>query len=404
MEEMNSADVLTVSELTTLIRGTLEGEFPSVWVQGEVSNLVRAASGHLYFSLKDERAQLPSVMFRSRNTGLDFEPRDGLSVLAMGRVSIYPPSGRYQLILSELRPLGRGLLHLEYERLKERLKSEGLFDESRKKALPQYPSVIGIITSPKGAAIRDMISIIGRRYPMADIILFPVRVQGEGAAEEIAHAIEAMNRWGVPDVLIVGRGGGSLEDLWAFNEEVVARAISSSVLPVVSAVGHEIDFTISDLVSDIRAPTPSAAGELIVPDSDRLLSNLRMMEMKMRREVELILERLTRRFQYLASSHGLKRVPGMIEEMIQRLDRQHLTMKRDLAELLHGMEQGLADLAGRLDILSPLATLARGYSITYRLPGGGLVRKAAVLSMGDRVGIRFEVGKAECEVLEVEER
>jgi len=404
MEEMNSADVLTVSELTTLIRGTLEGEFPSVWVQGEVSNLVRAASGHLYFSLKDERAQLPSVMFRSRNTGLDFEPRDGLSVLAMGRVSIYPPSGRYQLILSELRPLGRGLLHLEYERLKERLKSEGLFDESRKKALPQYPSVIGIITSPKGAAIRDMISIIGRRYPMADIVLFPVRVQGEGAAEEIAHAIEAMNRWGVPDVLIVGRGGGSLEDLWAFNEEVVARAISSSVLPVVSAVGHEIDFTISDLVSDIRAPTPSAAGELIVPDSDRLLSNLRMMEMKMRREVELILERLTRRFQYLASSHGLKRVPGMIEEMIQRLDRQHLTMKRDLAELLHGMEQGLADLAGRLDILSPLATLARGYSITYRLPGGGLVRKAAVLSMGDRVGIRFEVGKAECEVLEVEER
>jgi exodeoxyribonuclease VII large subunit len=173
---------------------------------------------------------------------------------------------------------------------------------------------------------------------------------------------------------------------------------------VVSAVGHEIDFTISDLVSDIRAPPPSAAGELIVPDSDRLLSNLRMMEMKMRREVELILERLTRRFQYLASSHGLKRVPGMIEEMIQRLDRQHLTMKRDLAELLHGMEQGLADLAGRLDILSPLATLARGYSITYRLPGGGLVRKAAVLSMGDRVGIRFEVGKAECEVLEVEER
>jgi exodeoxyribonuclease VII large subunit len=393
--------IYKVSELTSLMKEMLEGEFPSVWVEGEISNFVRAASGHLYFSVKDERAQIPSVMFRSDTSTLDFELENGLNILARGRISIYPPSGRYQLIVSEVKPLGVGLLYLEYEKLKKQLAAEGLFDDSRKVPLPDFPGLIGVITSPKGAVIRDIISIIGRRYPLAEIVLYPVKVQGEGAAEQIARAIEEMNRWGKPDLLIVGRGGGSLEDLWAFNEEIVARSIADSKLPVVSAVGHEIDMTISDLVSDMRAPTPSAAAELVVPDAGRLRSNLEGTTNKIRREIWIILERMENRFEYLSSHHGLRRVPRMVEEAMQRVDQNQLMMKKNLVGLLQRMSRRLQELSGSLDLLSPLATLGRGYSLTYRLPEGVLVRNADTLSPGDRVRVRLHEGKIECEVMEV---
>ncbi len=400
-KENDDGIVYQVYQLTLVIKDMLEGEFPSVWVEGEVSNLVRATSGHLYFSLKDDRAQLPSVMFRGDSAGLGFELEDGASVLARGRVSVYPPSGRYQLIVSEMKPLGVGLLHLEFEKLKRRLAEEGLFDESRKKALPPFPRTIGIVTSPRGAAIRDMISITGRRYPLAELVLYPVRVQGEGAAGEIAAAIADFNRWGKPDLLIVGRGGGSLEDLWTFNEEVVARAIAASVIPVVSAVGHEIDFTISDLVADVRAPTPSAAAEIVVPDSQRLLSQLVTVSGKMRREVIINLERLTSRFRYLSTHHGLRKIPMRIEETMQRLDQYQLSLRRAAIDLLRATMRRLGELSGKLDILSPLATLGRGYSLTRRLPEGSLVYDAATLSRGDMVGVRLRKGEIECEVKKV---
>jgi exodeoxyribonuclease VII large subunit len=393
--------VYKVSELTFLIKDMLEKEYPSVWVEGEISNLVRAASGHLYFSIKDERAQINSVMFRGDNIRLDFELEDGMKVLADGRVSVYPPSGRYQLIVSEIKPLGLGLLYLEFEKLKGRLAEEGLFEDSRKKALPEFPQVIGVITSPKGAAVRDVISIIGRRYPLAEVVLYPVRVQGEGASTEIAGAIETMNRWGKPDLLIVGRGGGSLEDLWAFNEEIVARAIVNSHLPVVSAVGHEIDFTISDLVADLRAPTPSAAAELVVPDIRRLLATLTMMSDRMRRELNLVFERIVKRFEFLSSHHGLKRVPSMVEGAMQAIDQNQMTMRRNIVYLLSGMTGKLEELCGMLDILSPIATMGRGYSLTYKLPEGIIVRDAGTLRSGDKIRVRFHKGEIKSEVMEV---
>jgi len=393
--------VYKVSELTGRIREILEGEFPSVWVEGEISNLARASSGHLYFSLKDERSQLPSVMFRGDNAGLGFELEDGNRVLARGRISIYPPSGRYQLIVSEIQPLGLGTLHLEFERLKAQLAGEGLFDPSRKKPLPAFPRLIGVVTSPEGAAIRDILSIIGRRFPLVEIVLYPVRVQGEGAAGEIARAIEAMNRWGKPDVLIVGRGGGSLEDLWAFNEEVVARAIAASGIPVISAVGHEIDFTIADFTADLRAPTPSAAAELVVPDRGRLMSRLGDLSGRLKRELSILLERIERRLDYLSSHHGLKRIPNRIEEAAQAVDQGQLTMRKRIRDLLLGSGKRLEEASRKLDILSPLSILGRGYSLTYKLPESVLVRDAGTLTRGDAIRVHLHRGKIHCEVREV---
>ena len=401
IEEKDGPVIYRVSELTSLMKEMLEEEYPSVWVEGEISNLVTAASGHVYFSVKDERAQLPSVMFRSASSRLVFEPENGMKVIARGRVSIYPPSGRYQLIVSGMKPAGVGVLHLEFEELKQRLDGEGLFDEALKKPLPPFPHRIGVITSPRGAAVRDIISIIGRRFPVAEIVLYPVNVQGEGASTEISRAIEVMDRPEELDLLIVGRGGGSIEDLWAFNEENVARAIVASKLPVVSAVGHEIDFTIADFVSDLRAPTPSAAAELVVPDIIMLLSRLNGLSASMRREVRAILDRMVSRFKFLSSSHGLRRVPLMIEDASQRLDHCQLAMRKNVLDIFRGMRRRLEDARGRLDILSPAATLGRGYSIAYRLPECALLRSASELSRGDAVRVRLHRGEVDCEVTKV---
>src|SRR5512146_544692 len=264
MELFADKRILTVSQLTALVKGVLEENFEHVWVEGEVSNLAMPGSGHLYFTLRDAGAQLRCVMFRASARVLKFRPKDGMGLVVRGRLSVFEPRGDYQLIVEYLEPKGIGALQLAFVQLKERLAREGLFDEAHKKPLPKLPQRIGIVTSATGAAIHDILNVLDRRYANLEILLYPVRVQGEGAATEIAQAIRDFNRYREIDVMIVGRGGGSLEDLWPFNEEVVARAIYQSKIPVISAVGHEVDFTIADFVADLRAPTPSAAAELVV--------------------------------------------------------------------------------------------------------------------------------------------
>jgi len=275
---INENKIYSVSDATTLIKSVLEMNIPPIWVEGELSSWKRATSGHLYFNLKDSSSLLPTVMWKQSALSLLFKPEDGMKVRALGKITVYEKSGKYQMIASQLQPLGIGDLYQEFERLKKRLSEEGLFDEDRKKEIPRYPFRIGVVTSAKGAVIADIINVLNRRAPHVKVILESARVQGEGAAEEIVSAIEKFNSSGEVDLLIVGRGGGSIEDLWAFNEEAVARAIAASELPIISAVGHETDFSISDFVADLRAPTPSAAAELAAPRYDDLLENISSLE------------------------------------------------------------------------------------------------------------------------------
>jgi exodeoxyribonuclease VII large subunit len=328
--------VYTVSEITRQIRRSLEEEFPLVRVEGEVSNFTAHSSGHLYFSLKDEGAQLRCVMFRSRRRRMIGPlPSNGMAVRALGQITVYERSGQYQLSVIELRPAGIGALARAFEELKHRLAEEGLFDAVHKQPIPKFPGRIGVVTSPTGAAVRDIIRIIGRRFPLARLILAPVQVQGEGAAREIALAIERMNRHRLADVLIVGRGGGSMEDLWAFNEEVVARAIFSSAIPVISAVGHEIDFTIADFVADLRAPTPSAAAELVVPDRQELAGVIAGARQRLLSAAAGRIGRQRERVVTLVRSYGLRRPADLIAGRMQRLDelerRLQLASERHVA-------------------------------------------------------------------------
>jgi len=291
--------ILTVSELTLNIKGHLEEGFRELWVEGEISNFRSPASGHYYFTLKDDKSQIRAVVFRFMGRSLKFEPKDGLSVICRGRITVYEPRGEYQLILDYMEPKGIGALQLAFEQLKEKLAKEGLFDPAHKKLLPLLPQKIGIVTSPTGAAIRDLLTVIGRRFSNVEILINPVKVQGEGAHQEIAKSIYELN--GIPgiDVIIITRGGGSLEDLWSFNEEIVARAIYRSSIPVISAVGHEIDFTIADFVADLRAPTPSAAGELVVRDKAELINLLETLFNRMKNIILHLLETERHRFLFL---------------------------------------------------------------------------------------------------------
>ncbi|MEK6576915.1 MAG: exodeoxyribonuclease VII large subunit, partial [Nitrospirota bacterium] len=310
--------VYTVYELTLSVKSSLEEGFSDIWLEGEVSNLRIPGSGHIYLTLKDERAQIRGIIFRSQVRSLRFLPKDGQHLLCRGHITVYEPKGEYQIIFTYIEPKGLGALQQAFEELKERLKSEGLFDEARKRPLPLYPEKIGIVTSPTGAAIRDILNIIGRRFPAVDILINPVPVQGEGAAELIAEAVNEMNRMGDIDVLIVTRGGGSIEDLWAFNEEVVARAIYNSRIPVISAIGHEIDYTISDFVADLRVPTPSAAAEIVVKSRDELVEKVDAMTNRIvNRMIGIIHERRGRIQEELRGMPDLRR---MIEGCFLRVD------------------------------------------------------------------------------------
>jgi exodeoxyribonuclease VII large subunit len=440
--------VLTVSQLTERLRAVVEERFPTVWVEGEISNFRLYGSGHAYFTLKDETAQVRGVLFRNRLRRIRFEPGDGQHVLAFGSLEIYAQRGEYQLVVELLEPRGLGALQLAFEQLKARLGAEGLFAESRKRPLPRFPKRIGIVTSPSGAAVRDILRIIGRRFEGLSIVIAPARVQGEGAAQEIAAGIADLNALGDIDVIIVGRGGGSLEDLWAFNEEVVARAIAGSKVPIISAVGHEVDVTIADFVADLRAPTPSAAAELVVREKHALVDGLvdlrGRLEQAMRRrlqrdgaratslvgrrvltdparplrDLERRVDEAVRRLRHAAGA-ALRRATHRVEIAgaglrgaspfarlsggRHRLEQLDGRLRGDVARSLVRGQHRLGTLVGRLDSLSPLAVLGRGYSLT-RTPAGEIVREAARLVPGNTVEVLLARGSLDCRVERTKER
>lgn len=392
--------VFTVAELTRSIKRLLEGNFGEVWVEGELSNVKLHTSGHLYFSLKDEGATLGGVMFRARAARLRFEPKDGMKVRVQGAVTIYEPQGKYQINASALEPLGIGELELAFRQLYERLEKEGLFDASRKRPLPKHPRVIALVTSETGAAIRDLISVLGRRAPHIRVVVRPALVQGRGAAADVAQAIADIEEWGGADVLVVGRGGGSMEDLWAFNEEIVARAIYNARTPVVSAVGHEVDFTISDFVADLRAPTPSAAAELVVPDRDTVIAALDRLGNRLARAAFVPLRARRDRVMLLARSGAFRRPLDLYRRRSQEVD---VLGDRIEGAMRVGAERArlrLASLGGRLGALSPLAVLGRGYALV-RDERGVLLRSAREARVGGKIDVRLAHGALRCTTDEI---
>jgi len=391
---------LTISELNDLIKGTLEKRLDALWVAGEISNFKAAPSGHFYFTLKDDKSQISAVMFRRQGSLLRFTPEGGMAVLCFGRVSLYTVRGDLQLYVEDMEPQGQGALALAFEQLKKKLAAEGLFAAEGKRELPFLPRAIGIVTSGKGAALHDMLRIIRDRYPDRHVVIRPVKVQGEGAARDIAQGIADLNRYGAIDVMIVGRGGGSLEDLWAFNEEVVARAIYTSVVPVVSAVGHEIDFTIADFVADQRAPTPTAAAEMILPRKVDLAEQVELLAQELRGHMDFRIQTLRECIQGFVKRLSDPR--RKLRDNQQRVDELSIDLMRRFQDRLRQCRDRLAERAGRLNALSPLAVLDRGYSITHKLPDELIVKDADSLQVGGRVRISFAKGKSICRVEEKE--
>lgn len=391
--------IYSVSEITEEIKVLLENTFPEVWVEGEVSNFSHSQAGHMYFSLKDAKSSIRCVFFRGVNTGLKFSLKDGLQCIACGRINVYAPSGQYQLNVQRLQPKGAGALQLAFEQLKERLSKEGLFDQGRKRPLPALPLRIGVVTSASGAAIRDILNVLRRRAPFVKIILNPVKVQGEGSAQEIARAIKEFNAYKEVDVLIVGRGGGSLEDLWAFNEEVTARAIYNSHIPVISAVGHEIDWTIADFTADLRAPTPSAAAELVVRQKEDLCEELRHCFIRVDTAVKNRLNSLAREILRLKESYVLKYPLNFIQIYIQRVDEFNHRLTQRAKYILEVSGHKFINLNSKLEALSPLNILSRGYSITFKLPQMRVVSDVKNLEAGDRIQTRFKEASIISEVL-----
>ena len=396
---MPTRTVHSVSDITNLLKRLIEQHppFKNVWVQGQVSNCSRAGSGHIYFTLKDEQNQINCVIWRSSATRLPFLPKHGEEILAQGKISVYGPQGKYQITVSKIEPLGIGALQRAFEELKQRLADEGLFDNIHKKPLPKFPQRIGVITSATGAAFQDICEQLRKRYPLAEVLLHPSLVQGDGAAREIADALQAMNQRDNIDVLIVGRGGGSIEDLWAFNEERVARAIFDSKIPVVSAVGHETDFTIADWVADHRSPTPSAAVEHIVPDQDELFAQLDGTDTWLRTTIQNRLNGDQTRLQELETRLAPAQRKDAIYQLYQRVDTLDLACRSGVGRKLADNENRLHALAQHLNALSPLATLKRGYSIT-RKADGEVLTDAEQVSVGDKIEVQLSRGHLVCYV------
>src|SRR5262245_29890762 len=438
--------VLTVSELNSLAREALEREFPSVWVEGEISNLRRYPSGHVYFTLKDDAAQISAVLFRGAIPSLRFRAEDGLKVLARGRVSLYETRGSFQIIVDDLEPAGLGALQLAFEQLKARLHQEGLFDPARKRPLPLLPRRIGVVASPAGAALRDILKVLSRRFANLEVVLAPSRVQGEGASLEIVDAIRLLNRLGGVDVLILARGGGSLEDLWPFNEERVARAIAASQIPVVSAVGHEVDVTIADLVADLRAPTPSAAAEMVVRSKEDLMERIAIERGRLLAAMRLKMTDASAALEGAGPARALRALRDRMRDLALRLDdgaagleghmktrateaRHHLAILGErmrpgrLAARLQLRRAAAVDLGRRLEstiasrverarahtaacaetlqALSPLAVLSRGYAICRLQETGAILKDSDRARPGDAVSVLLHHGSLDCEVTEV---
>lgn len=393
--------IYSVSEITSRLKDLLESSFAYLWISGEVSNCSRHSSGHTYFTLKDEGAQLRCVLFGSASKRIAVHPEDGLKIYAKGKLTVYEKYGQHELIVSAILPAGKGELYIAFNRLKERLAKEGLFDPARKKELPRFPSRVAVVTSPTGAAVRDIIRMAAKIYAGVEIVVFPVRVQGEGAKDEIASAVERLNTIGGFDVLIVSRGGGSIEDLWAFNEEVVARAIAASRIPVVSAVGHEIDFTIADFVADARAATPSTAPALVLADYADVKTKLRSLVGQAYSALARRIERDGQLLVGLKTHYGLRRIKDRVIENMRDIDEILLRAHREVAARTDAEGARLANLKGKIEALSPLATLDRGYSICFREDTRRAVRSYDEIDVGDRLRIRFARGGA---ISRVEER
>ncbi|MBI3463311.1 MAG: exodeoxyribonuclease VII large subunit [Planctomycetes bacterium] len=387
------ARVWSVSELTSQIKDHLESEFTSVWLAGEISNLKRYSSGHIYFTLKDAGAQISAVIWRSAASLLVFNLSDGLEVIVHGRISLYEKQGKYQVVIDQVQPKGMGALELAFRQLRDKLDKEGLFGREHKKPLPRFPRRIVVVTSPDGAAVRDMFQVIGRRWRAVEIWLRPVRVQGDGAAQEIAAAIAEVNRLRNVDVMIVGRGGGSLEDLWAFNEEIVARAIFASRIPIVSAVGHEVDLTIADLVADRRALTPSEAGELVVPDEREIRHRLDQLAARIGRALTERWRGAKLRWEQLASRRTFYYPFDLIRGRQQRCDELAGRLDRAAQFRLSKANDRLARWAAALDGRSPLKILGRGYSLTTRADGRTVLKSAEEVVPGERIVTRLARGQ-----------
>ena len=399
---------LTVSQLTNSIRIALESRFVSVWVEGEISNFKDHSSGHWYFTLKDENAQLRAKCFRSANTRIRFRPTNGLHVRARGRLSVYAPRGEYELVVDALDPVGAGALQIAFEQLRDRLQKEGLFAKELKRPLPVFPRRVGIVTSPTGAAIRDILNVISRRTRTVHVLFSPARVQGDSAGPEIARAIQFINQFHERavregreddrvDVLIVGRGGGSTEDLWAFNQEEVARAIRKSAIPVISAVGHETDFTIADFVADFRAPTPSAAAEIVAAREDQMCSALDNLGRQLVRLTRFRIVDLRARVQEQALSHAFDEVKSRLNIARARLDTASVACGATMETKLQEGRERLGLAAASLDALSPLGVLQRGYAIAQDA-SGKLLRDAAAVAQGDAISVRLAKGKLNARV------
>ncbi|MFV9510787.1 exodeoxyribonuclease VII large subunit [Tepidibacillus sp. LV47] len=443
--------IFSVSELTNYIKNLLDEDpiLQEIWIRGEISNFTHHASGHMYFTLKDENSRIKAVMFTRNNRLLRFIPKNGTKVICRGYVSIFERDGQYQIYVQEMQPDGIGQLYLAYEQLKQKLENEGLFDPRKKKPLPPYPKTIGIITSPTGAAIRDIITTIQRRYPIVNLLLIPVLVQGEEAAQSIAQAIETFNRYGKVDLLIVGRGGGSIEELWAFNEEIVARSIDQSQIPIISAVGHETDFTIADFVADVRAATPTAAAELAVPHIDELKVHVAYLTKRLERQLLKELEQAKNSFYHLLRSTVFRRPKQQWNEYSQRLDRieeklkyallKNISIKKENFTTIHHRllqerpnqkikyaketvtrlkkqliremkvykkryEEQLAMKLAKLDALSPLKVLQRGYAVLYNENRSSLIRSVKHVNLGDIIHLDLWDGSLDCQVWGLEEK
>lgn len=392
--------IYTITQLTKELKELLEGSFSKIWVEGEISNYLKHSSGHRYFTLKDQGAQIKCVLWRWQGNSLYFEPQDGIKVKAFGQITIYEKSGQYQLVVSSLQPAGIGDLELAFQQLKKKLAAEGLFEQAHKQPIPRFPERIGVITSPTGAAIRDILNITKRRAPHIEIFLWPVAVQGEGAAAQIARAIRGFNKHKLVDLLIVGRGGGSLEDLWAFNEEEVARAIYESELPVISAVGHEIDFSISDFVADLRAPTPSAAAEMAVPDTIQLLERIDELQQSLVNEIESSLIESNRRLEEIGSRYGLKRPMEIITQRAQRRDELNRLIGLHIAHRMESLCTKSHALFEKLEMVSPRGILKRGYAYV-RHENLQSVRSFKQVALDDKLEIIFYEGGVESRVTRI---
>lgn len=400
-ETVNAQKIYKVSEITRELRALLEAQFSAVWIEGEISNFKRHTSGHIYFTLKDESAQINAVFFAKANQFLKFDLKDGLQVICIGRISVYDQRGQYQIYVQRIEPKGLGALQLTFLQLKERLDKEGLFAAERKRQIPLYPRRIGIVTSPTGAAIQDMIKIFRLRTFGLHIFLYPVRVQGDGASREISDAIDRLNQFESLDLIIVGRGGGSLEDLWAFNEEIVARAIACSKIPVISAVGHEIDWTIADFVSDFRAHTPTAAAEKVVMNWDELEERLREGRERMQNGIQSLLTAKRETLTNLQECYAFRQPLVYIHQLSQRVDELLRQMQNYLKGVFQEKRQFFRNWAGKLEALSPLAILERGYSITFD-EQGNLLKEAKQTQVGSLIQTRLKAGVIKSKITKVE--